>query len=197
MKNFKWKYQLTEGLLIVFSVLFALFINKLYDDYKLSQEKEIALESIRTELMVNDSIVQRWSERHQAIRARIQALIRGELDSLKKEIQNATFLKFGLLTDNENLVDNFPTNTGWEAAKSTGILSEFDFEDIQKFTQAYNLQEFILDRTFRNITDVYFSAEAHNMENLDATLIQFYLLLTELVGQEEILLELYANALED
>lgn len=43
MKNAK-KY-LYEGLLIVFSVLFALFINKAFDHYKTNSKKKVAIES--------------------------------------------------------------------------------------------------------------------------------------------------------
>ena len=51
MKNLK-KY-FAEGLLIIFSVLFALFINKLFDDYKTNQKKTVAIESIQKELSQN------------------------------------------------------------------------------------------------------------------------------------------------
>ncbi len=55
MKEMK-KY-LAEGLLIVFSVLFALFINKSFDDYKTRKQKDIVLESIQNELESNAKIL--------------------------------------------------------------------------------------------------------------------------------------------
>ena len=60
MRYNELKKYFLEGSLIVFSVLFALFINKLYSDYQTSQKKEVALESIKKELMRNDSILQNW-----------------------------------------------------------------------------------------------------------------------------------------
>jgi len=81
MKSIK-KY-LAEGLLIIFSVLFALLINKLFDDHKTNSKKEIAVESIIEELHHNAEIIKNWKERHIKIRDKISSIIEGKNDSLK------------------------------------------------------------------------------------------------------------------
>lgn len=184
-----------EGLLIVFSVLFALFINKLFDDYKTNKKKTIAIESIHKELYRNSAILDNWKERHVKIRNRITEIIDGRNDSLKSELLQYEFLNLGILTNNESLIDAILTSTAWESAKTTGITSEFDFETTQKLTHVYSMQEVLTDRTIAKIIDYYFDTNAHNMENIDQILIQFQLRFWELTGQEELLVNLYDEAI--
>ena len=139
MKNLK-KY-FAESSLIVFSVLFALFINKLFDDYKTNEKKTTALESIEKELSGNSAILSDWKEHHIKIRTQITEIVEGRNDSIKTELLKYKFLNIGVLTNNKSLIDDILTNTAWESAKSTGIISEFDFETIQKLTHVYSMQE--------------------------------------------------------
>jgi len=191
----KYKKYFAEGLLIVFSVLFALFINKLFDDYKTNKNKAIAIEGIQKELFRNSEILKNWKEHHTGTRNRISEIIAGKNDSLKAELLKYEYLNMGILTNNQSLIDDILTNTAWNAAKSTGIISELDFETTQKLTQVYAIQEVITERTISKISDYYFDTNAHNMKNLDQTLIQFQLRFWELTGQEQLMAGLYKDAL--
>ncbi len=195
MKNFK-KY-FAEGILIVFSVLFALLINKLFEDYKTNSKKTIAIESIQKELYRNSEILEDWKKKHIEIRNRITEIIDGKNDSLKTELLKYEFLNLAVLTNNESLIDAILTNTAWESAKSTGVISEFDFETTQKLTHVYTMQEVLTDKTIAKILDYYFDANAHNMENIDQILIQFQLRFWELTGQEELMTDLYIEAIKE
>lgn len=195
MKTLK-KY-IAEGLLIVFSVLFALLINKLFEDYKTNKQKTIALRSIQKELHRNAAILENWKAQHIAIRNRITGVINGKNDSLKTELVKYDFLNIGVLTNDKSLIDAILTDTAWESAKSTGIISEFDFETTQKLTQVYDMQEVLADRTIAKILDYYFDVNAHNMENIHRILIQFQLRFWELTGQEELMTTLYKEAINE
>ncbi len=59
MKSHYRKY-IVDGVLIIFSVLFALFINKLFDDYQTRKRKEVAIKSIEKELYRNQEILNNW-----------------------------------------------------------------------------------------------------------------------------------------
>ncbi len=192
--NFK-KY-LSEGLLIVFSVLFALFINKVFQDYQTSQKKNVAKQSILKELYRNQAILNNWKQKHVDIRNRITTILNGENDSLKAELMSFEYLNLGLLTNNESLIDAILTNTAWESAKTTGIIAEFDYDTIQELTRIYKMQEVLTDRTLSKILDYYFDTESHNIENLDRILVQFQLRFWELTGQEELMTGLYKEAIE-
>ncbi len=192
--NFK-KY-FGEGLLIVFSVLFALFINKTFEDYKVNQQKQIAKESIIKELYRNQAILKNWKKSHIEIRDRISSILRGEADSIKTELQKYDYLNLGILTNNESLIDAIITDTAWESAKTTGIITEFDYETIQKLTYVYSMQKVVKDRTIMSILNYYFTTESHDIKNLDKILIQFQLRFQELTGQEALMMNLYKDAIK-
>ncbi|MFH6982056.1 hypothetical protein [Marinoscillum luteum] len=189
------KKYFADGLLIVFSVLFALLINKLYTDYQTNQKKEFALRSIKQELEQNLAIVQTWKERHSAIRDKLSQVNEGKTDTLKQQLQQYPFFNFGVLTNGQSLINEIMINTAWETSKTTGIISEFDFKTTEKLTYVYLMQEVITDRTITNILDLYFDMETHKIENLDPVLIQFELRFGELAGQEYLLEHLYEDAI--
>lgn len=196
MKQLPLKKYLAEGFLIVFSVLFALFINKLFDDYKTAQRKAVALEGIEQELQRNASVLKGWQTRHEAIREKIEGMVEGRQDSLKAALFAGRFMDLGILTENQALIDDILTSTAWEAAKTTGIISEFAFDTIQKLTLVYTMQDIITDKTLGKILDLYFDRSAHDVQDIDPTLIQFHLRFQELTGQERLLVYLYKDALE-
>lgn len=191
--NFK-KY-LWDGLLIVFSVLFALFINKTFEAGKTRQKKKIALESIIKELNSNQANLELWKNKHVAIRNTISAVIDGQADSIKAELKKYNYLNLGVLTHNESLIDAVLIKTAWQSAQTTGIITEFDYETIQQLTMVYELQEIIMNRTVVEILDFLFDSESHDMENLDRTLVQLQLRFQELTGQEQSMASLYKNVL--
>lgn len=190
------KKYFAEGFLIVFSVLFALFMNKLYLEYQTDRKKNIAIESITKELYRNQAIVEIWKKNHVEVKKRIMALVEGKNDSLKSVLSKHGYFNLGALTKDESLVDAILTKTAWESAKITGIISEFDFVTIQKLTQAYDMQDMLIEGTLAKILDYYFSSEAHKKENIDQTLIQFQLHFIELTGQEELMDQLYQQAID-
>jgi len=191
------KKYFAESLLIIFSVLFALFINKLFDDHKTEQRRQIALESIQKELNRNNAILTEWKTHHTVIRDRIVALVDQKNDSLKNILLASSYLDLGLLYDQQSLINDILSDTAWESAKTTGIIEAFNFEQIELLTKAYAMQETLTKKTLMSILDLYFSADAHNMKNLDATLIQLQLRFSELAGQEELMKYLYREALNN
>lgn len=195
MKSSIKKY-LGEGMLIVFSVLFALFINKSFEDYKVRQTKAIAKESIIKELLANQSILAKWKTRHNAIKERISLMINGQGDSLKAELRKNNYLNLGVLTDDEALIDAILTNTAWESAKATGIITEFDFETIRQLTLVYDVQNIIMDKTVMGILDCLFEPQTNDLGNLDRTLVQLRLRFQELTGQEETMSALYHQTIQ-
>ena len=110
MKNTLKKY-LIDGLWIVFSVLFALFINDLAEKIKVNKQKRVAIESIRKELERNAGIMKNWYPRHKATMERMNDILEGRNDSLKNEFLKYQFLNLGLLTEDESLMDALLTNT--------------------------------------------------------------------------------------
>ena len=189
------KKYLGEGSLIVFSVLFALFINKAFEDYRTNQKKNIAQESITKELYRNQVILNEWKEKHLVIRNRISSMIENQEDSFNVELKKYGYFDLMVLTNNEALIKAILSNTAWESAKTTGIISEFDYEMIQELTFVYDVQEMLTERTIMKIPDCVNDTETINLENLDKTLVKLQILFRELTGQEEVLAILYKEAI--
>ncbi len=154
------------------------------------------MESIIKELNRNLLIVQDWKSRHNAIKDLIVDVNKGENDTIKPLLLNNNYFDLGIITNQKSLIDNTLTKTAWESAKSTGIISEFEFETIEILTQVYSLQDLITDKTIVELLDFYFETDTHNMNNLEQTLIQFQLRFWELTGQEDLMIYLYLDSLK-
>ena len=184
-----------EGFLIVFSVLFALFIENYVENIKTQKQKKLALDRIKMEVERNSKILSEWITLHQKISDRLSEST-AKNDSLKNTIIKNKAFDFGVLSDGQQLVNTVLTNTAWETAKSTGIIAEFDFDWIEHLTQVYSLQNTVTNKTLENIVQLYFDERSHDMTRLDITLKQLGMLFHELVGEERILATIYISTLQ-
>ncbi|MBN1968967.1 MAG: hypothetical protein JXR48_18650 [Candidatus Delongbacteria bacterium] len=192
------KKYLGECFLIVFSVLFALFINKAFDNYQMAKQAEIAKDSIKKELIQNQVIINQWLERHIEISNRISYMIENPNDSLKTELKKYNYLNFAVLTnDSKSIVGDLPSNTAWESAKTTGIISEFEYEIIKRLTKVYDIQSILINKTLMSLLDSFYDNDTHNIDKLDNTLTQFQLRFWDLTGQERSVIFLYNEALKE
>ncbi|MDE5421347.1 hypothetical protein L3073_03930 [Ancylomarina sp. DW003] len=197
MKVFFNKKYILDGLLIVFSVLFALFINNIAETIKKNNKKKIAIENIRKEIIGNLEILENCSVYHVEVRKTINSIIKGENDSLKEKLLSKTHLELGLLTGGKPVLSSIISKTAWETAKTTGIISEFGFLRTKKLTEVYALQDMLMDKTLLKLLDYLYDPHAHDMANIDSTLIQLQLRFRELAGQEDMLIGLCQDALEE
>lgn len=193
MRKF-WHYVL-EALLIVFSVLFALYIENYVENLKTLERKQQALERIRLELARNSKVLADWMPKHEAT---YQLLYRSSLtnnDSLKKVLLMYNYFNISVLTKQESIVNTILTTTAWETAQSTQIVSEFDLELMEYLTQVYALQRMIMEKTLQDIIGVYLDRNSHDLGKVDATLKQFEIRYQDLIGQEKILASAYNDVL--
>ena len=185
-----------EGLLIVFSVLFALFISQMVENRKARIQKEQALDYIYQELEGNQGILKRWIWKHGQIRDRLRQMVSDPNDSMRRVLESSSRLDFGVISDGESLIDALLTETAWEAAKSTKTVADFDFKLVQEFTRIYGLQKILMAGSSAKFLEVYLDRESHEVENLPTTLIQLNLVMEEMVGQEQTLLHMINAAIE-
>lgn len=68
-------------------------------------------------------------------------------DTVRRQVVKDGYLDYRLLAKGKSLFPRYPSSTSWEAAKSTGIISEFDYETIEVCEGAYAMQEIILNST--------------------------------------------------
>ena len=193
MKNYK-KY-IAEGLLIVFSVLFALFISKVSEDAKTEKTKANALAQIQSELSDNQRILGDWMKAHKSIVENLKVLIEQDKDSIARIVEQNGYVPMTIILDKQSLIEEPLSKSAWDSAQSIGILSEFDFETLQSISQCYELQDYIMKTSIDRIVEQYFEKST----NINATknfLIGLKLRFENLQGQEFTLKRIYRETLK-
>ena len=191
--NFK-KY-LGEGLLIVFSVLFALFINKTYENVKTNADKNNALKQIKAELLDNQKTLNDWMADHNAILENLDHYIESKNDSIQISAKNKSYIPVQIILDNKNLITKPLSNSAWNSAQSIGIISEFDFKTLQNISETYELQQFIMDTSIEKIAERLI-LKSSDIENTRDVLIETKFRFLNLRGQEYRLEQLYKETIE-
>ena len=197
MKNTNLKKYIVDGLLIVFSVLFALTINKLAENYQTEKRKKIAINNIKSELKNNSKVVKEWNVKHLEIKQRLGDILKGKNDSLKSQLLAGNSLHFEVLTNKKGFINSLMTNTAWETAKTTGIISEFDFETTQRLTYIYALQNIITEKSSMKILNLLYDSMGKEIDKKNTILIQLYTQISDLVSQEQELENLINNTIKD
>jgi hypothetical protein len=191
------KKQITKLLiqsgLIVFSVLFALFIDRMAENIKTNQQKNSALTKIQMELTENEKLIQKMITLHDEVIQRLNAAIKNPNDTIVLTIAADGYLDYHLLARGESLFPRYPSRTAWDAAKSTGIISEFDYETIEACEGVYGLQEMIVGNTLPKIVDDLFDLDSSQMNQ---KLIKFRSKFEEISNQERTLLHRLQEAIK-
>ncbi len=191
------KRLLVESALIVFSVLFALFINRYAESQKTEQQKRIALERIVQEMKSNREHIAKALEIHKIALRNLQQAASDENDSLR--IYMAEYKYFldqrvfhHLLDGKISVYPVFPVNTSWQAALATGIVSEFNYQIVEILTDVYSTQEYFMEETFKAITEII----SFPIENENQTINTLLFPINELVQQEQKTIDVIDEALK-
>jgi hypothetical protein len=182
-----------ESGLIVFSVLFALFIDRMAADLKTNEQKRTALARITLELSENEKLIRAMITRHDEVIENLNAAIQNPNDTLNRRLAADGYLDYQLLAKGESLFPRYPSSTAWEAAKSTGIISEFDYETIEACEGVYGAQEMIVKNTLPKIVEDLFELDTSQMNQ---KLIKFRLKFVEIRLQEKTLQDLLQEAIK-
>ena len=183
-----------ESLLIIFSVLLALFLNEYRASNKEEEKTVLVMHSIRKELEANHQIIETWHKNHTAILQNIQEYRNRpqDYDGLIKGNQLQIQYLF-----NEEFIPNVVRSTAWETAKTTGLVQNFDLSLTNKLSDVYDLQRLGAMSTLQKLTNLITERETHLREHVPSTLVLLEFSMHELVGQENLLLTSYKDALKE
>ena len=190
-----YKKYLGEGLLIVFSVLFALFINKIYEDAKTSRDKNNAIKQIKAECLDNQKTLNTWISNHSAMLENLNHLIKHKTDSIQKLAETKSYLPVPVILAHKNLMVKPLSNSAWSSAQSIGIISEFDFKTLQQISETYEFQQLIMDTSIEKIAERLF-LKSNDIKNTKGVMIELRLRFQNLQGQELRLRQLYKETIE-
>ena len=187
---------LFESGLIIFSVLFALFVNRCAENQRIEEQKEVALERIVEELKSNRELIKDVMQVHREAVANLRRASTDENDSLRLYLARERFFDqeaLGFLISGRSFFPSFPSSTSWNAAKSTAIIAEFDYEIVEALTKVYTTQEFFSEKTLTYIIQIIYSPVTEDeRDTINALLLQT----SELISQEEFTLQNIEEALE-
>lgn len=135
-----------EIVAVIVAILLALAINEWWEDHERTQRKEELTDKLYAELQENLS---RLRESHAHHSSQLQ-IIRDSVDgrpnltaedyvNVHRELYRRGVFKPALLTD-----------TNWEIAKLTDLISYMDMEDLQAFTRIFALQQMHKDQWEQN-----------------------------------------------
>ena len=187
----KYGKIILESVMIIFSVLFALFINEWRSVVKENNRTEIILENIEAELLENQAIAKEFLEYHKTVRAKISEVY--DKDSLEVYFYpeaNFEFLKVAPY----GVIQKEFKDIGWEVGKQERLATRIEFEKSVALFEAYT-QQLIVYETINRIINLLSSREIQRKELLEESVILLGTEFQELIGQEGVLLRLYKKAL--
>lgn len=192
MKFNKYKKLFSDSALIVFSVLFALFINECRGSVVERGKTEKIVANIQKELTKNQKILTDLRVYHQSVLENI-----GEIyaqDSLEAVFFPGNAFLFHKAAK-DGVMQESLSDIAWEIGKQNNISSRIDFEKSLLLHEAYEQQR-IVNETIDDIVAHLSNREIMRKELLDESVRVLARYFNELTGQESVLLRDYKNALE-
>lgn len=183
---------LIEALLIVFSVIFALFLNEYRTNLKANRELDVMLSNVKTEVEINKRIIEDLIPYHQGVLDRLDAVLAS--DSAISSISSESGPDLSAVLP-QGVFQRSVNSSAWEVTKSTGMISQLDVDQAQHLSRTYTQQEI----TFMPVYDIYDMVTERdflNQENTQGSLIILGMHLGEILGREKTLLLHYDEALK-
>ena len=192
MKFNKSKKLFSDSALIIFSVLFALFINECRSSAVERGKTAKMLANIETEITNNQVILKKWKSYHEDVLQNIQKAY--EQDSLEATFfPEEHFILYKVAPN--GIIQATLTNIAWEIGKQNNISSRIDFEKSLVLYEAYD-QQAIIGQTIDLIIEHLTNREILRKELLQESVFLLADGFNELTGQEGVLLRDYENALK-
>lgn len=155
-----------EILAVIVAILLALAINEWWEDHERSVRKTELIEKLYSEIHENLVLLQDSHQHHteqlQVIHDRIvekQKPTEEDYIAVYRELYRKGIFKPALLT-----------NTNWEIAKLTNLISYMDMEDLRSFTRVFALQDMHQSQWDQNAQAQIFADAQENPSKL----IEFY-----------------------
>lgn len=162
-----WKEYLGESLLIIFSVLLALFLTEYFTNLREKENTRNTLKNISTELNQNKKAIQEMNQYNLQVLAKIDsALVNKKLqDSL---VSNDEFhLK---VIAPQGVLYRYLDNEAWTIAKNNNVMSKVDAETIALLTKVYEDQGRMM-KVEDEVAKVIFDRASRDPKQVHTTLI--------------------------
>ncbi|HTE01381.1 MAG TPA: hypothetical protein VK668_18975 [Mucilaginibacter sp.] len=162
-----WKEYLGESVLIMFSVLLALFLTEYISNLRDKKETREIMTNIKEELIKNKKAEEEQYAYQKMVLKNIDSALKSK-EFQQKIISNDEFhLKY--LAPDGILYRDLST-VAWDVAKGHNITSKINFDLVSKLTSIYADQARI-DKLEDKVADVFLKYESRRQENIHASLV--------------------------
>lgn len=180
-----------EAILIIFSVLLALFLDSVLEDRKEARIVEELVSHVADEMRSNLAVVDEWLPYHRNVINEIDRyLAAGEL---RQDLLTTDGIDYGRLMP-KGLIQDFYSHSSWQLAQQSEMTSRIEFDVTYAISQAYLSQQNV-NRTLQRFSDFVFDRSTHDPDQLVTSLRILRNLLQELSGQQSVLQHNYEEAL--
>ncbi len=182
--------NITQILLIVFSVVLGLYLSERIEDKKNKKEASKLLSKIKSELNENKRLLDEWVPYH--------GEILNTLDSLSKDnifIENFIEDKSTIYEafSRGTIMSDMPASDTWDIAKNHPLIVDFDYDELLMFSKIYNQQKFTYE-SIPKLIDLMVSTEFNAKGSARQNLQLFKDKLGEIYGREMQLVNYYNRA---
>ena len=181
-----------EAILIVFSVLLALFLDNVMEERSEARKVNELVSHIPDEMKSNLTIVDEWLPYHRAAVDEVDRYL--ESDELQDRLLTADGIDYSSLME-RGLIQDFYSISSWQLAQQSEVTSRIDFDVASKISSAYLSQQNV-NQTILRFSDFFFDRQTHDPDQLVNSLRILRNLLQELSGQQSVLQHHYRVALE-
>jgi hypothetical protein len=178
--------------MIVFSVLLALMLNEVRNNWLETRQTRQLLANVKEEIYRNQLIVKKLVTYHQQVAGSVEAAL--ENDSIRGQLIGNKGFNFFMLAP-KGIIEDKINATSWDIALNSNIAIRTDFKTTMLLTELYDQQKLVKDAVNALIV-IFESRDVHKKENLQETLILLRNLINELQGRENSLLFYYKEGLQ-
>lgn len=161
------KEYLGESVLIMFSVLLALFLTEYFNGLHEKHETKELLKNIKEELVKNKKAEEEQYAYQKMVLKNIDSALKSK-EFQQKIIVNDEFHLSLIAPDGIQYRDL--STVAWEVAKSKDIITKADFTLIAKLTNIY-AQQARIDKLEDKVADIFLRYESRRQENVHASLV--------------------------
>jgi len=182
------KEYIPQVLLIVFSVVLGLYLNQRLVDRNERAEANELLYLIIEEVKNNRAIMDEWHHYHFSAREIFKNL--KSKDAFKEKFIDDKKILYDTLFTRGTLMQQMPSNSAWEIAKSNPLVSNIDYNYMQMLTDLYNIQEYMLEPALIKMSNFYHTTGVNRPEIAKENLDILYFYFHETVGRETYYMQL-------
>ncbi len=180
------KENITQLLLIVFSVVLGLYLSERIEEKKNEKEAKLLLSKVTAEVNKNRKLLEEWVPYHKEVFTRLDSLIEDD-GFIERFIEDEVSL-FREVVTNGNLMGETPSDEAWDITKSHPLVVHFDYDDMYVLSRIYNQQAMTYEPVPKLI-ELLLSSGFNSPEKAKMNLLTFKNQLREVLTREIQLLQ--------